>query len=126
MPINVSLVGSGFSVLFFFFVWFHLPWGCLFISNETETHLLPPLDLCLEGGQGNSNHKSSNQGFLGDSVVRSLPANVRGRGLIPGLGGSHMSRDNGTRVLQLLKSTGLEPELHNKRNHCNEKLAHSS
>ena len=34
--------GSRFFCFFFFF-WFHLPGGCLFISNETETHLLPPL-----------------------------------------------------------------------------------
>ena len=47
--------------------------------------------------KANSIHKSSNQGFPGDSVVRSLPANAGGRGLIPGVGGSHMSRDNGTR-----------------------------
>ena len=35
--------------------------------------------------------KKKRRGFLGGLVVKNLPANAEDMGLIPGMGGSHMS-----------------------------------
>ena len=73
-------------------------------------------------------------------MVESLPANAGYTGLIPGPGRSHMPQSNEAHVPQLLslrsrahepqpqilKPACLEPVLHNKRSHCNEKPAHSN
>ena len=63
-------------------------------------------------------------GFCGGSVVRNSPANAGDRGLVSGLGKSHMPQDNYACVKQLLKPEHLEPVLHNKRSHRNEKPTH--
>ena len=72
-------------------------------------------------------------GFPGCKVVKNLPANTGDTGSSPGPGRSHMPRSNyahvpqllslhsGARVPQLLKPARLEPVLHSKRSHCNEK-----
>ena len=79
-------------------------------------------------------------GFPGGTVVKNPPANARDMGLSPGPGRSHMRRatkpmhhnywpcalepvshNYGAQVPQLLKSVCLEPGLHNKRSHRNEK-----
>ena len=74
-------------------------------------------------------------GFPGGPVVTNSPCNARDTGLIPGLGRSHMPWSNQaceSQLLsqcsragepQLLKPEHLEPVLHNKRSHCNEKPA---
>ena len=63
-------------------------------------------------------------GFPGGAVVGSLPANAGDAGSSPGLGGSHMPRSDWARGPQLLKPMCLEPMLHNKRSHRNEKPTH--
>ena len=45
----------------------------------------------------------------------------KGHGFEPWSRRSHMPRSNQARVPQLLKPACLEPMLHNKRSHCNEK-----
>ena len=100
MPINVSLEGSGFSVCLLGFFLVPFDWGLpVYLQWNRNSFITSPflLIFAYRVAKANSIHKSSNQGFPGDSVVRSLPANEGGRGLIPGVGGSHMSRDNGTR-----------------------------
>ena len=75
--------------------------------------------------------------FPGGAVVKNLPANARDMGLSPGPGRSHMpeqltslrtlepaSHSYWARVPQLLKPTCLEPVLHSKRSHRNEKPPH--
>ena len=62
--------------------------------------------------------------FPGGTVVKNPPANTGDTGLSPGPGRSHMLRSNWARAPQLLKPARLEPELHNKRSHRNEKPAH--
>ena len=74
--------------------------------------------------------------FPGGAVVKNPPANAGDMGLSPGLGRSHMPRSNQAHVPQLLslrsrarepqllKPTRLEPMLHSKRKHRNEKPAH--
>ena len=47
-------------------------------------------------------------------MVKNLPANEGDTGLIPDLGGSHMSRNNGASVTQLLTLHTLEPVLHKR------------
>ena len=76
--------------------------------------------------------------FPGGAVVKNPPANAGDTGSSPGPGRSHMPWSNEarapqllslrsrTREAQLLKTTRLEPVLHNKRSHCNEKPAHRS
>ena len=71
-------------------------------------------------------------------MVKNLPVNAGDTGLSPGPGRSHMPRSNEARVPQLLSlhsrarepqlliprtatTEALEPVLHNKRSHCNEK-----
>ena len=68
---------------------------------------------------------------MGASLVESPPANAGYMGSIPGPGSSHMLRENWACVSQLLclqvattEVHHLEPALHNKRSHCNEKPAH--
>ena len=79
----------------------------------------------------------------GGTVVKNPPANAGDTGSIPGPGRSHMPRSNKARAPQLLslcsrvrepqllspqatllKPACLEPVLHNKRSHRNEKPAH--
>ena len=76
------------------------------------------------------------QGFPGGAVVKNPPANARDMGSSPDLGRSHMPRNNKARAPQrmslrsrarepqLLKPTGLEPVLRNKRSHRNGKPMH--
>ena len=59
-------------------------------------------------------------GLLG-SVVNNLPAYAGDTGSIPDPGRSHILWGNLARLQQLLKLVHLEPVLHNKRSHCNEK-----
>ena len=78
------------------------------------------------------------RGFPAGAVVENLPANAGDTGLSPGLGRYHMPRSNWTHapqllslssrafMPQLLKPACLEPVLHNKRSHRNEKPAHSN
>ena len=72
------------------------------------------------------------RGLPGGSVVKNLPDNAGDTGLILGLGGSHMLRNNKAHETQLLSlcSRAWEPQLrgrylesllHNKRSHLNEK-----
>ena len=80
--------------------------------------------------------KSTLQGFPGGAVVENLPANAGDRGSSPGPEKSHMPQSNkacAPQLLslrprahepQLLSPRTLEPMLHNKRSHCNEKPAH--
>ena len=63
-------------------------------------------------------------GFPGGAVVKNPPANAGDTGSSPGPGRSHMPRSNKACKPQLLKPTRLEPVLHNKRSHRNEKPAH--
>ena len=61
---------------------------------------------------------------MGGPVVMTPPANAKDPGSIPGPGRSHRRWGGEARVKQLLKlSCPIEPMLHNKRNHYNEKLA---
>ena len=74
--------------------------------------------------------------FPGGAVVKKPPANARDTGSSPGPGRSHMPQSiwacapellslrSRAREPQLLKPARLEPMLHNKRSHCNEKPAH--
>ncbi|KAJ8791069.1 hypothetical protein J1605_020870 [Eschrichtius robustus] len=69
-------------------------------------------------------------------VDKNPPANAGDTGSSPGPGRCHMPRSNEAHASQLLslhsrahepqllKPTCLEPVLHNKRSHCNEKPAH--
>ena len=97
------------------------------------------LPLGREGSKGDWRHyffKIKRWGFPGGAVVKNPPANAGDTGSIPGPGRSHMPRSNWarapqllslpsrTREPQLLKPSGLEPMLRNKRSHRNEKPAH--
>ena len=64
------------------------------------------------------------RGFPSGAVVENLPANAGDMGSSPGLGRSHMPQSDWARAPQLLKPECLEPVLHNKRSHRNEKPAH--
>ena len=82
------------------------------------------------------------RGFPSGSVITNLPANARDTGSIPGPGGPHMQLSPwDTTTEPVLQSLGaattelkcscnywslctLEPMLHNKRSHHNEKLAY--
>ena len=75
--------------------------------------------------------KISTLGFPGGAVVKNPPASAGDTGPIPSPGRSHMPRApqllslrSGAREPQLLKPAHLEPMLHNKRSHRNEKPAH--
>ena len=68
--------------------------------------------------------KQGMQDFRGGTVVKNPPANAGDMGSSPGPGRSHMPQSNYARAPQLLKTTCLEPVLHNKRSHRNEKPAH--
>ena len=80
--------------------------------------------------------KKEAQDFPGGTVVKNPPANAGDMGSSPSLGRFHMSRSNWARVPQLLslrsrafkpqllKPVRLEPVLHNKRGHRNERPAH--
>jgi len=60
-------------------------------------------------------------------MVKNLPANEGDTGLIPDLGGPHMSRNNGASVTQLLTLHTLEPVLHQRSHrsvvHRNQRVA---
>ena len=83
-----------------------------------------------------SQSKSINENFPGDAVVKNPPANAGDTGSSPAQGRSHMPRSNQARAPQplslnsracepqLLKPTRLEPVLHNKRSHRDEKPVH--
>ena len=80
--------------------------------------------------------KWENRDFPGGAVVKNTPARAGDTGSSPGPGRSHMPRNNWAREPQLLslhsrarepqllKPACLEPELRNKRSHCNEKPTH--
>ena len=70
------------------------------------------------------NIKKKKEGLPGGAVVKNPPANAGDLGLSPGPGRSHMLRSNQAHVPQLLKPVCLEPVLHNKRSHRNEKPVH--
>ena len=57
-------------------------------------------------------------------LVKNLPASSGDSGSIPGLGRCHLLWSSWTCGPQLLKPACLEPLLHNKRSHCNEKPKH--
>ena len=59
-------------------------------------------------------------------MVKNPPDNAGDTGSIPGPGRSHMPRSNWSRGPQLLEPTQLEPMLHSRRGHCNEKPVHHS
>ena len=63
--------------------------------------------------------KNTLLGFPGGSVDKKPPASEGDTGLIPGPGRSQVAMEQ----LSLCTTT-IEPVLHNKRNHCNEKPAH--
>ena len=72
--------------------------------------------------------KNDFKGFRGGAVVKNPPANAGDMGSSPGPGRSHMLWSNYARAPQLLslratlmKPVHLEPVLHNKRSHHNEK-----
>ena len=83
-------------------------------------------------------NKLKNKDFPGGTVVKNPPANAGDMGSISSSGRSHMPRSNKphvpqllslrsrARMPQLLKPEHLEPALHNKRSHCNEKPTHSN
>ena len=68
--------------------------------------------------------KSVRRDFPDGAVVKNPPANAGVMGLIPGTGRSHMPQSNWAPAPQLLRPACLEPVLHNKRSHRNEKSAH--
>ena len=83
-----------------------------------------------------SQFKKRKRDFPGGAVVKNPPANAGDTGPSPGPGRSHMPRNNEARAPQLLslpsraceppllKPACLEPILHNKRSHHNEKPVH--
>ena len=71
------------------------------------------------------NHPFFQNIFIG-TVGKNPPAYVGDTILIPALGRFHMSWSNNARGPQLLKPTRLEPQLHHKRRHHNERSAHCS
>ena len=62
----------------------------------------------------NKPFKKINCDFLGDPVVKDLPANAGDAGSIPGLGRFHMPQGNKAHAPQILRLTCLEPVLCNK------------
>ena len=80
--------------------------------------------------------KDTGGSFPGGTMVKNLPANAGDTGSSPGPGRSHMPWSNKAhapqllslrfraREPQLLKPACLEPVLHNKRSHRNEKPTH--
>ena len=67
--------------------------------------------------------KSFKQDFPAGAVDENPPASARDVGLIPGPGRVHMPHSNEAQAPQILKPECLEPLLHNKKSHSNEKLA---
>ena len=59
--------------------------------------------------------------FPGGPVVKNLPANAGGMGLIPSRGRFHILQSNQACTPQLLSLHALELVLCSKRNHCSEK-----
>ena len=64
--------------------------------------------------------------FPGSTVDKNLPANAGDMGSIPGLRKFHTPLATKAHEPQLLKPMCLEPVLHNKRSHGNEKPVHHS
>ena len=62
--------------------------------------------------------------FLGGSVVKNLPANADDKGSVPGPGRPLMPQRSEARCTTTTAACSLEPVLHNKRSHCNEKSTH--
>ena len=67
--------------------------------------------------------KSFEQDFPAGAVDENPPASARDVGLIPGPGRVHMPQSNEAQAPQILKPECLEPLLHSKKSHSNEKLA---
>ena len=67
------------------------------------------------------NQNSMNSDFPGGAVDKYLPANAGDTGLSPGLERFDVPQRNQAYAPQLLKPPSLDPVLHNKRSHCNEK-----
>ena len=96
-------------------------------NKSQQIKLSAPKQFCYISGSQKSKIKMS--GLPGGPGVKILPANAGDTSLILGLGRFRMPRDNEAHVPQLLKSTCLEPMLHNKKSyhyekteHCNEKV----
>ena len=68
--------------------------------------------------------KNCNRDFPGGAVVKNWPVNAGDTGSSPGPGGPHMPRSNEVHEPQLQKPECLDPMLHNKRSHRNEKPVH--
>ena len=64
--------------------------------------------------------------FPGGPVVKNPLANARDTGLNSSLGRFYMPQGNEAHEPQLLKPVRREPEVPNKKGHCNEKPAHRS
>ena len=89
---------------------------------------------CQKHPQGD--HMKDTWDFPGDPVVKNLPANAEDTGSISGPGRSHMSKGNWACALQLLSSQSrahkvkllnpmyLQPMLHDKKSHHDEKPKH--
>ena len=75
----------------------------------------------------NPNYKSQEPSwdFLGGTVGKNLPANAGDRGSIPDPGRFHMPQGNSAHAsCNYWSLRTLEPMLHNKRTHHNEKPKH--
>ena len=68
--------------------------------------------------------KKANQGFPGGAEVENLPANAGDTGSSPGLGGSHMLREQLGPWATTTEPARLEPVLRNKRGRDSERPAH--
>ena len=62
--------------------------------------------------------------FPGGPVISNTSANAGDKGSILGTRGSQMTHSNWANVPQTTATTHLEPMLHNKRSHHNEKPLH--
>ena len=68
--------------------------------------------------------KKANQGFPGGAEVENLPANAGDTGSSPGLGRSHMPREQLGPWATTTEPARLEPVLRNKRGRDSERPAH--
>ena len=101
-------------------------------NKSQQIKLSAPKTILLSYISGSQKSKIKMCGLPGGPGVKILPANAGDTSLILGLGRFHMPRDSEAHVPQLLKSTCLEPVLHNKRSyhyektgHCTKKVPHS-
>ena len=88
--------------------------------------------------EANSTNNNTIQDFPGDPMVKNPPANARDTGSIPGLAlglesrkipyfmgaTKPMGHNYGACTLHLLKPVCLQPILHNRKSHHNEKSTH--